>query len=124
LKEYDVRLEWSDFMALNETNTDEVPTQAGIYLLWAKQMGNTWRVFYVGKAPSLRMTLKGHITWKEPNAQLARKLRNCVTGFECSVLADAGARDGVLKFLVEHYQPELYAQPDADPTEPITVNLP
>jgi len=119
-----VQVEWSDFMALNETNTDEVPTQAGVYLLWAKQMGNSWRIYYIGNASCLRMTLKGHLTWKEPNPHLARKLRNCVTGFECSVLPDPAARDGVIKFLVGHYQPELHAAPARPEIEPLEVNLP
>ena len=76
-----MKIQWSDFRAFSDNNLDDIPTKAGVYLLWMKLSHDDWRLFYVGEADSLRHTMKRHLTCQEPNLKSAG-LRNCVTGFD------------------------------------------
>jgi excinuclease UvrABC nuclease subunit len=119
-----MRIKWSDFQPLTHNNTDLVPTQAGVYLLWCKLAKADWRLFYVGEASSLRVTLRRHLTAREPDRQLRRKMANCVTGFEYSVHPDPEVRAGILRFLIDYCKPELHVALSDPDAEPIEVNLP
>jgi excinuclease UvrABC nuclease subunit len=119
-----MKIRWSDFRAFSDNNLDDIPTQAGVYLLWMKLIRDEWRVFYVGEASSLQLTLRRHLTCQETNLELRRKIRNCVTGFEYSAQPDPEIRAGVLKFLTEQCKPELPCSAVQPQAEPIAVNLP
>jgi excinuclease UvrABC nuclease subunit len=119
-----MKIQWSDFRAFSDNNLDDIPTKAGVYLLWMKIAREDWRLFYVGEADSLLHTLKRHLSCQETNFEIRRKLRNCVTGFEYSVQPDPEVRSGVLKFLTEQCRPELPCPAVRVEAEPISVNLP
>jgi hypothetical protein len=119
-----MNIRWSDFGALNDSNLDDTPTKAGVYLLWMKLTRDEWRLFYVGEADSLRHTLRRHLSCRETDLALRRKIRNCVIGFEYSVQPDPEVRAGVLKFLTEECKPELPCPTVQPLVEPIVVNLP
>ena len=115
---------WSEFRSYSDNNLDNVPTQAGVYLLWMKLAKDEWRMFYVGNADTLRLTLKRHLTCAEPNKLIRRKIVNCVTGFEYAVQPDSATRERTIKFLATHFRPECGSAPVPDAVEPLEVNLP
>jgi hypothetical protein len=119
-----MKIDWSQFRSYSDNNLDDVPTQAGVYLLWMKMAKDEWRMFFVGNADCLRLTLKRHLTSAEPNKIVRRKIINCVTGFEYSVQTDPGVRDRVIRFLATQYRPECGSAPVAETIEPLEVNLP
>jgi len=119
-----MKIRWSEFRAYSDSNLQDIPAESGIYLLWMKLTRDDWRLFYVGEADSLRHTLKRHLTCHEPNLEIRRKLRNCVTGFEYTVQPDPDVRSGVLKFLAEECRPELPCSTAPAEAEPIPINLP
>jgi hypothetical protein len=119
-----MRIIWSGFQALNDTNTDAAPTKAGVYVLWMKLAKDQWRTFYVGEADSLRFALKRHLCLTDPNRHVRRKIVNCVTGFEYSIQPDPEVRPGIIRFLDAQFKPECGSAPVPAEVEPIEVNLP
>lgn len=99
-----------------------VPTEAGVYLLWVKLKNGNWRCFYVGRTRNLEERLLEHLSESEENECLENKASNYVCGFEYAKIAKQADREGVEKFLYDHYGPECNT---ADPGgTPIQVNLP
>jgi hypothetical protein len=119
-----MRIVWANFANLNENGLAPVPAKPGVYLLLNKLAGDDWRCFYVGSTTDLLATLRQHRSPREPDAQLHRKIRNCVVGFRYSVQPDTEVRDGITQFLIQHYKPEMKVASSNPPPEPIDVNLP
>lgn len=115
---------WSEFRNFSDNNLDDVPTQAGVYLLWVKLARDEWRMFYVGNADSLRPVLRRHLSCAEPNKAIRRKIINCVTGFEYLVQPDPATRERIVKFLANFYKPECGSAPVGEDVEPLEINLP
>jgi hypothetical protein len=119
-----MKIVWSQFQALNTNNLDAVPDKAGIYLLWTKLAGQSWRLVYVGEADSLQPSLRRLLTPAEPNAEVRRKVKCCVTGFEYTVQPDPEVRQGVSKYLSQYYSPECGSTPVSNEVIEVKVNLP
>jgi len=100
-----------------------VPITPGIYLLWVKlKGGKKWRCFYVGKAKNLEKRLLEHLSDTEENKCIKNNTSNYICGFECTKVANQSDRDGIEKYLYNHYKPKCNKE---DPGgEPIKVNLP
>ncbi len=116
---------WSTFHELNEENVRKnVPEVAGVYLLWVKlkNKNGKWRCFYVGKTEELQARLLYHCSLNEENDCIKNNVQNYVCGYEYAKVAKQADRDGIEKFLYDHYKAECNKQ---DPGgTPIEVNLP
>ena len=119
-----MRIIWSQSRAFNANNLETVPNRAGVYLLWAKQAGTSWRTFYVGSVDDLQSALRRHLTTSEPNTDIRLKVTRCVTGFACSMQPDPEVRHRVAKFLYDYYRPECGSSPIPADTDQVSVNLP
>jgi hypothetical protein len=117
-------VKWSDFLSLNNVNTDGVPELAGVYLLWLKLHRNSWRLFYVGNSDNLRSTLKRHTSIQEPDPLIKRKAFNCILGFEYLVHPDNSNREGMVKFLTEYCRPEHSCGTTRPDIAALKVNIP
>jgi len=117
-------VEWSEFLSLNDTNTDDVPEDAGVYLLWHKLHRDSWRLFYVGNTTNLRTTLKRHISSSEPDPKIKRKAFNCILGFEYLVHRVTSDREGIVKFLTLNCQPEHACETTRPGVPPLEINIP
>lgn len=119
-----MNITWSPFRdAYDETVVKQnVPTDAGVYLLWVKQKDGKWRCFYVGQASDLEQRLLDHLSAEEPNKSLKTHVADNVCGFEYATVSRQSDRDGIEKYLYDHFSPECN---EVDPGgDPITVNLP
>jgi len=118
-----MEIEWSSFHQLTEENIRRfVPTSAGVYLLWVQLKSEKWRCYYVGQAEDLEQRLLDHISTNEPNDCIKEYVSKHISGFEYAKVGGQSDRDGVEKFLYDHYSPECNKQ---DPGgTPIDVKLP
>jgi excinuclease UvrABC nuclease subunit len=118
-----MEITWSTFHTLSEDNVREnVPEVAGVYLLWVKLKNGKWRCFYVGKAENIQERILDHCDPAEPNECIMENVQKYICGYEYAKVAKQSDRDGVEKFLYDHYKPECNKQ---DPGgTPIPVNLP
>lgn len=119
-----MQLNWSSFHSTYSESgvTAYVPTTAGVYLLWVKLKNGKWRCFYVGQAKNLEARLLDHLSEAEENDCLKTKVSKYVCGFEYAAVGRQEDRDGIEKFLYDHYSPECnVVDPDC---APIPVNLP
>lgn len=118
-----MRIEWSSFHDLNEQNIRRyVPTGAGVYLLWVKLKNGKWRCYYVGQAQNLEQRLLSHLSSAESNKCVKNNVSKYISGFEYAKVGRQSDRDGIEKFLYDHYSPECN---EVDPGgTPIPVNLP
>ncbi len=117
------RLQWSNLHDLTEENILKyATTDAGVYLLWLKIKHGKWRCYYVGQADNIEERLLRHISMNEDNSGIRRHIRENVSGFEYAKVAKESDREGIEKFLYDHFHPECN---QADPGgNPIEVNLP
>jgi len=118
-----MKIQWSTFQRLTEENIEKyVPTSAGVYLLWVKLKSGKWRCYYVGQAKNLEERLLAHISTSEPNKCIKNKVSKYICGYEYARVGKYGDREGIEKFLYDHYKPECN-QIDPGGT-PMEVNLP
>lgn len=120
-----MKITWSSFhsdFSENEVK-NYAPNEAGVYLLWVKLAdGDKWKCFYAGQAKDLEKRLLEHLSDNEKNDCIKKKASNKVCGFEYAKVATQSDRDGIEKYLYDHYNPECNTQ---DPGgKPIEVNLP
>jgi predicted GIY-YIG superfamily endonuclease len=118
-----MQITWSSFQNLTEENVKKyVPRDAGVYLLWVKLKNGKWRCYYAGQADDLERRLLEHLSDEEKNSCIKAKVRDHISGYEYAKVAKQSDRDGIEKFLYDHYKPECN---EKDPGgEPIEVNLP
>ena len=116
---------WATFQEeLNEGNVRKnVPEVAGVYLLWVKLKNEKWKCYYVGKAENLQARLLEHCNVNEQNDCIKNNVQNHISGYEFANVSKQSDRDGIEKFLYDHYEkPECNKQ---DPGgSPISVNPP
>lgn len=99
-----------------------VPTEAGVYLLWVKLNSEKWQCFYVGQASDLEDRLLDHLSDHEENECIKNNVSEYTCGFEYAKVSKQSDRDGIEKFLYDHYKPECnQINPGGTPIE---VNLP
>ena len=96
---------------------------AGVYLAWIKLNNSEWACFYVGQANDLKSRLLLHLSGTEVNDCIKINLRKYNCGFEYASVSKQNDRDGIEKYLYDHYKPECnhISPPQVDP---IIVNLP
>jgi excinuclease UvrABC nuclease subunit len=119
-----MQITWSIFhSSYSESEVKRhVPRDAGVYLLWVKLKNDKWRCFYAGQAKDLEARLLEHLSDNEENECLKTNVSKYICGFEYAKVGLQRDRDGVEKFLYDHYKPECNG---SDPGgEPIEVNLP
>jgi len=118
-------IEWS---GINSNYSEDevkkyVPIESGVYLLWEKLAeSNKWLCFYVGKTKGLEKRLLEHLSDNEDNDCIKKKVAEKVCGFEYAKVANQNERDGIEKFLYDHYNPSCNVQDLGG--KPIEVNLP
>ncbi len=118
-----MRIEWLTFRRLTDENVNAyVARESGVYLLWVQLKNDNWRCYYAGQADDLERRLLEHLSINEENKCIRENVRDYVSGYECAVIARQSDRDGVEKFLYDHYKPECN---EVDPGGiPLEVNLP
>jgi len=93
-----MKISWSPFHSTYDETTVKryASSEDGIYLLWVKlKEGKKWRCFYVGQARNLEARLLQHLSSKEDNDCLRKKLANNVCGFEYAEIGRQADRDGM-----------------------------
>lgn len=99
-----------------------VPSDPGVYLLWVELKNEKWLCFYAGQASSLEDRLLDHLSAEEENECIKKNVSQHICGFKYAKVARQNDRDGIEKFLYDHYKPECNKE---DPGgTPIEVNLP
>lgn len=118
-----MKLEWSSFRLLTEANIKTyVPTGPGVYKLSVKLKNAKWICYYVGQADRLEKRLFDHIAGTEPNECIKEHIVNHNNGYEYARVDKGSDREGIEKFLYDHFKPECNK---VDPGgTPIEVNLP
>ena len=120
-----MKINWSAFHdKYDEENVRKyTPTKPGVYLLWVKlKEGNKWKCFYCGLADNLEDRLLDHLSDSEKNERIKEEVKKYVCGFEWAEVAKQSDREGIEKFLYDHYKPECNkVDPGGTPTE---INLP
>lgn len=118
-----MQVKWSTFKHLTEDNIRTyAPTSAGVYLLWVQLESEKWRCYYVGQAQDLEDRLLAHISDNERNDCIKDHVSKHINGYEYASVAKQTDRDGVEKFLYDHFKRECNK---IDPGgTPIEVNLP
>jgi len=119
-----MEISWSSFhSSYSEEGVKKyVPANAGVYLLWVKLKNGKWRCFYAGQARDLERRLLDHLGDDEENECLKKHVSDYVCGYEYAEVKLQKDRDGVEKYLYDHYTPECnQIDPGGDP---LTVNLP
>ena len=119
-----MEISWSTFHTpYTESEVKKyVPTDSGVYLLWVKLESNNWRCFYVGKSDNLETRLLQHLSDEEENECIKDKVSEKICGYEYAKVSKQSDRDGIEKYLYDHYSPECNKN---DPGgTPIKVNLP
>jgi len=119
-----MEINWSSFHSFYSEEEIEkyVPNEAGIYLLWVQLQSGKWRCFYVGKTKNLKERLLQHLSYSEENQCLKDKVSKYICGFEYVEVPSQSHRDGIEKYLYNHYSPDCN---QVDPGgRQITVNLP
>lgn len=114
---------WSNFHKLTSDNVKHsVPQDSGVYLLWVKLSNDKWRCYYVGQADNLQERLLQHLSHSEKNNCIKTNVRDYISGYEYAKVSKQSDRDGIEKFLYNHYKPDCN---ETDPGgTPIPVNLP
>ncbi len=119
-----MRIIWSLFhSSYSESEVKRhVPAEAGVYLLWVKLKNGKWKCFYVGKASDLEARLLDHLSDNEENECIKSNVSKYICGFEYAKVSKQSDRDGIEKFLYDHYKSECNK---VDPGgSGIEVNLP
>ncbi len=116
-------IKWNSFQKLNEASAKSAPTSPGIYLLWVELKNGKWRCFYVGQAGNLRKRLLEHLSDEEENECIKNNVSKYSCGFEYAVVQSESDRDGIEKYLYDHFKPECNKISPPKVT-PIQVNIP
>ena len=119
-----MQITWSTFHEdySEEEVTRYVPSEAGVYVLWVKLNNGKWQCFYVGQASDLEDRLLDHLYDSEENECIKNNVSRYTCGFEYAEVTKQKDRDGIEKFLYDHYKRECNKK---DPGgAPIKVNLP
>lgn len=118
-----MKVDWSKFRLLSEDNVKKyVTSSAGVYLLWVKLKTDKWRCYYAGQANDLEERLLAHLSTGEANTCIKDNVAKYVSGYECAKVAKQSDRNGVEKFLYDHFKPECNR---VDPGgSAIEVNIP
>lgn len=119
-----MEITWSGFHnSYNEAEVKKyVPRDAGVYLLWVKLKNGKWLCFYTGQAKNLEQRLLDHLSADEENECIRKQVVDYTCGFEYTKVSTQADRDGIEKYLYNHYKPECNT---IDPGgTPIVVNLP
>jgi excinuclease UvrABC nuclease subunit len=118
-----MQIRWSSFHSqYNEAEVKtSVPRSAGVYLLWLKLKNDKWQCFYVGQADDLERRLVEHLVDSEENKCIKTHAKSDVCGFKYAEIAMQSNRDGIEKYLYDHYMPDCNQK---DPGgKPMVVNL-
>lgn len=123
LDEVDMQVTWSTFQNLTKENVNQdVPKNAGVYLLWVKLNNGNWRCYYVGQADDLERRLLEHLAESEGNKCIKKYVQEHTSGYEYAKVSTQSDRSGIEKFLYDNYKPECN---EKDPGGSVlTVNLP
>jgi excinuclease UvrABC nuclease subunit len=119
-----MQITWSSFRSsYTEAEVKKhVVCEAGVYLLWVKLKSGKWRCFYVGQASDLQDRLLDHLSGEEENDCIKKNVSKYICGFEYAQVSKESDRNGIEKFLYDHYKPECN---NVDPGgSPIEVNIP
>lgn len=117
-----MKITWSEFKELTELGLKDVPNNPGVYLLWVKLENGNWRCYYIGQAQYLGNRLSQHLSKDEENLCVKNHISKHTNGFEYAVVANQSERDGIERYLYDHFKPECGEKcPDC---KPIVVNLP
>jgi excinuclease UvrABC nuclease subunit len=118
-----MQITWSGFHSLNDNNVKQnVPSQAGVYLLWVQLKNEKWRCHYVGQAENLQERLLAHCSQDEQNDCINNNVQNYTSGYEFAKVSKQVDRDAIEKYLYDYYKPQCNKQ---DPGgRPMEVNLP
>jgi excinuclease UvrABC nuclease subunit len=98
-----------------------VPKSPGVYLIWVKLQNGKWRCFYVGQALDLEERLLTHLSPSNPNTCIQTHVRDHICGFEFAKVARQSDRDGIEKFLYDHFRPECNQQVPGGTAIPVNV---
>ncbi len=113
---------WSAFHLLTEQEIRTyVPKSPGVYLIWVKLQNGKWRCFYVGQALDLEERLLTHLSPSNPNTCIQTHVRDHICGFEFAKVARQSDRDGIEKFLYDHFRPECNQQVPGGTAIPVNV---
>ena len=116
---------WSDFFTpyTEETVKANATTSSGVYLLWVQLEIEKWICFYVGQALNIYDRFLDHLSNEEENECIKEQVSKYVCGFEYTVISKQADRDGIEKYLYDHYN--KFECNKVDPGgKPIPVNLP
>lgn len=118
-----INVSWSTLRDFTSDNVQAfAPTSAGVYLLWVKLQNGNWRCYYVGQASNLEQRLLSHLSFSESNDCIKNHVAHHINAYCCATVANQSDRDGIEKFLYDHFKPECNQQ---DPGgTPIPVNTP
>lgn len=119
-----MKINWSHLYRKFDKSSvkEEVPTEAGVYLLCVQLRNNRWRCFYAGQADNLKAKLRQHLSAREKNEDIKENAANYVCGFWYAKISKQKDRDGIEKFLYDHCSPEGN---EVDPGgKPMKINLP
>ena len=119
-----MQITWSSFHAkYNEAEVKAyVPRSAGVYLLWVQLKNDKWRCFYAGQADDLERRVLRHLADSEENECIKKHVSAYVCGFEYAEIGRQSDRDGIEKYLYDHYRPECNQNNPGGTA--IEVNLP
>lgn len=114
-----MELEWSSFRGLTEAIVKAIaPASAGVYLLWVQLKNKKWRCYYVGQAENLERRLLDRLSDGEANEGIKDNVANHTSSYECAQVGKQSDRDGIEKYLYDHYTPECNkADPGGTPVE-------
>lgn len=119
-----MKITWSSFHSTYSEYKvkKQATTKAGVYLLWVKLKNGKWRCFYAGQAKDLKARLLDHLSDDEENRCIKENVTKYICGFEYAEVSKQTDRDGIEKYLYNHYSPKCnQTEPGG---EPIEVNLP
>ncbi len=117
-----MQLSWSRFELLNDANIKKLYDMPGIYVLWTKYAGEKWKCFYVGQTEKIKTSLYNILSESEQNENIKSLVRKSTCAFNFALIGSKTDRDGIEKFLYDHFRPEFSKDPPA--VGAIEVNLP
>ena len=113
-------VDWNPLLCrFNEEQVKRIPEKGGIY-----RLSNTEGVFYVGQSDNLQRRLLVHLSDKEENKCIKKKL-NYQVYFRFALLEDKKDRLCAESFMYYHYKKEIECEcNDKEPSElPCEINL-
>jgi excinuclease UvrABC nuclease subunit len=117
-----MQLSWSRFELLTDINIKKLYDMPAVYVLWTKYTGERWKCFFVGQTEKIKTTLYEFLSESEQNEEIKKLVHESTCAFNYALTGSKSERNGIEKFLYEHYRPEFSNNPPD--VEPIEVNLP